>query len=66
MDSTCIFGLMDETLDICKGRCSSYGYVPLNIPPRAPSRTPRLNNIQIYIATQPQTPRDSAYVLTVI
>ena len=33
---------------VTKGRCL-YGYVPLNIPPRAPSRTPRLNNIQIYI-----------------
>ena len=45
-------------------RDGAYGYVPLNITPRAPSRTPRLNNIQIYIyryiATQPQTPRDSA------
>ena len=30
-------------------RDGAYGYVPLNIPPRAPSRTPRLNNIQIYI-----------------
>ena len=29
-------------------RDGAYGYVPLNIPPRAPSRTPRLNNIQIY------------------
>ena len=31
---------------VTKGR--AYRYVPLNIPPRAPSRTPRLNNIQIY------------------
>ena len=30
-------------------RDGAYGYVPLNIPPRAPSRTPRLINIQIYI-----------------
>jgi hypothetical protein len=30
-------------------RDSAYRYVPLNILPRAPSRTPRLNNIQIYI-----------------
>ena len=30
-------------------RDGAYGYIPLNIPPRAPSRTPRLNNMQIYI-----------------
>ena len=30
-------------------RDRAYGYVSLNIPPRAPSRTPRLNNMQIYI-----------------
>ena len=39
---------MDETLQ-GSPRNGAYGYVPLNIPPRAPSRTPRLKNIQIYI-----------------